>query len=498
MAEKEILDVVRDVVADGLLDEQGVETILAAARERSEKQPLTTKERSEIMSIVRDRMKGLTFNKLPLPLRVLSILLIVSGVLGIASAIMSLLPMINSGFLEEKLGEITTTTAVVIVLAAVCSFVSTVLSLLVGLRLVRGLRGAASALINVNIAITVVSLVCQLMLYGIGWHLVFGFVQIGVQSALSAYLNPSLTNESNLHAGLRKLDTEVHAEQGTLGLADPGEGYIRLDFFNLFWTFIVGSVIGLIVEIIFHMVVVEPGVYQDRAGLLWGPFSPIYGVGAVLMTIALNRFKDRNIVFIFVVCTIIGGGFEYFVSWFMEVAFGATAWDYSDQFLGDVFGGRTCLLFASMFGFLGTVWIKLLLPLFLRLFNLIPWKWRYSVTLVCAALMLVNCVMTLQALDNWGARKAGHVPTTGIEQFYAEHFNDEVMANRFQSMTIDPDKSVRASSQQDDASQATGDAGSSGSSSSSSASASASGSAAASGSASEASASGSSAASKQP
>ncbi len=444
MAEKDILELTREVVADGLLDEKGVETILAAARERSEKQPLTTKERTEIMKIVRNRTKGLTFSKLPAPLRILSILLIVSGLLGIVAAIVALLPMINSGFLEERLGQITTTTAVVIILAAVCSFVSTLLSFFVGLRLIKGLRGSASALINVNIAVTIISLVCEFMLYGAGWLLLFNFVQLAAQIALSAYLNPSLTNESNLQAGLRKLDTKVHAEQGTLGLADPGEGYIRLDFFNLFWTFMVGSVVGLIVEIIFHMVVVEPGVYQDRAGLLWGPFSPIYGVGAVLMTIALNRFKDRNIVFIFVVCTIIGGGFEYFVSWFMEVAFGASAWDYSNEFLGDLFGGRTCLLFASMFGFLGTVWIKLLLPIFLKLFNLIPWKWRYSVTLVCAAFMLVNCVMTLQALDNWGARKAGHVPTTGLEQFYAENFNDEYMANRFQSMTIDPNRSVRA------------------------------------------------------
>ena len=444
MAEKDIFDITREVVADGLLDEQDVETILTAARERSEERPLTTKERTEVMDIVTDRMKGLAFSKLPLPLRILSILLIVTGALGVIAAIIALFPLINSGFLEEMLGEITTTTAVVIALAAACSLVSTVLSLIVGLRLIKGRRGAASALINVNIAVTVVSLVCEFMLYGIDWYLLFNFAQIGAQVALSAYLNPSLANESNLQAGLRKLDTEVHAKRGTLGLADPGEGYIRLDFFNLFWTFIVGSVVGLIVEIIFHMVVVEPGIYQDRAGLLWGPFSPIYGVGAVLMTIALNRFKDRNIVLIFIVCTIIGGGFEYFVSWFMEVAFGATAWDYSDQFLGDLFGGRTCLLYASMFGVLGTAWIKLLLPVFLRLFNLIPWQWRYSVTLVCAAFMLVNSVMTLQALDNWGARKAGHIPTTGIEQFYAENFDDDYMANRFQSMTIDPDKSVRA------------------------------------------------------
>ena len=444
MAEKSIFDLTREVVADGLLDEQGVETILAAARKRSEKQPLTTKERTEVMDIVSDRMKGLSYAELPVPLRILSIVLIVTGLLGIGAMIVALFPMLHSGFLEAELGEVTATTAVVIALAAICSFVSAVLSFLVGLRLLKGKRGAASALINVNIAVTVVSLVCEFMLYGVGWLLLFNFVQLAAQVALSSYLNPSLANESNLHAGLRKLDTEIHAEQGTLGLADPGEGYIRLDFFNLFWTFMVGSVVGLIVEIIFHMVVVDPGVYEDRAGLLWGPFSPIYGIGAVLMTIALNRFKDRNIVFIFVVCTIIGGGFEYFVSWFMEVAFGATAWDYSNEFLGDLFGGRTCLLFASMFGLLGTVWIKLLLPVFLRLFNLIPWKWRYSVTSVCAVLMLVNCVMTLQALDNWGARKAGHVPTGEIEQFYAQNFDDAYMANRFQSMDIDPNRSVRA------------------------------------------------------
>ncbi len=443
MAEKDIFAATREVVTDGLLDEQDVKTILDAARERSEKQPLTTKERSEILRIVRERMKDLTFSKLPIPLRVLSIILIAAGLLSIGAAIVAVLPMIGNNALEELLKTITTTTAVVIILAAVCSTVSAVLSFVVGIRLLKGRRGAASALINTNIAVSIVSLLCEFMLYGIGWYLLFNFVAIAAQIALSSYLNPSLENETKLQSGLRELDTEVHAERGTLGLADPGKGYIRLDFFNLFWIFVVGCIVGIIVETIWHMVVVEPGVYQDRAGLLWGPFSPIYGVGGVLMTMALNRFKDCNIIIIFIVCTIIGGGFEYFVSWFMEVAFGAKAWDYSDQFLGDIFGGRTCLMFAAMFGLLGTVWIKLLLPGFLRLFQLIPWQWRYSVTLVCAILMLVNCVMTLQALDNWGARKAGHVPAPGIEQFYAENFDDDFMANRFQSMTIDPNKSVR-------------------------------------------------------
>ena len=73
--------------------------------------------------------------------------------------------------------------------------------------------------------------------------------------------------------------------------------------------------------------------YQDRAGLLFGPFSPIYGFGALLMTIALNRFHDKPVWVVFLVSAVIGGAFEYFTSWIMEFSFGIRAWDYSGTFL---------------------------------------------------------------------------------------------------------------------------------------------------------------------
>ena len=130
MTEKGILDVTRDVVADGFLDEQDVEAILAAARERSEEQPLTTKERAEIMSIVRGSMKGLAFSKLPMPLRILSILLIVTGALGIASGVVTILSIFDSNVLVEALEKVTATTAGVVVVAAICSFVSSSLLLI--------------------------------------------------------------------------------------------------------------------------------------------------------------------------------------------------------------------------------------------------------------------------------------------------------------------------------------------------------------------------------
>lgn len=305
----------------------------------------------------------------------------------------------------------------------------------------------AYGLIALNVAATVV----EIMLHGIGENLLSGLAQLIILVVIASTIDPTLIAERRLQRKLRDLETEEAAEAGTLGRAKGGRGFIELDFFNLFWVFVVCCFLGLAIETIYHMVFVEPGVYQDRAGMLFGPFSPIYGFGAVLMTIALNRFWRANPVVIFLVAAVIGGLFEAAVSWFMQVAFGAVAWDYSGATLFGLFpdpvaallDGRTSVRYMCMWGALGLVWIKFCLPWLLRLINLIPWQARYSVTAVCAALMLVNGVMTLQALECWYERESGIAPSSPIEEFYAEKFDDDYMANRFQSMTITPGSSAR-------------------------------------------------------
>lgn len=194
-------------------------------------------------------------------------------------------------------------------------------------------------------------------------------------------------------------------------------------------------------ESIFHVVVVDPGHWQDRAGLLYGPFSPIYGCGALIMTLCLNRFYKANFISIFLVAAVLGGAFEYVVSWWMQYTYGAVAWDYTGEFLS--IGGRTCGWAMGCWGLLGVVWIKLLLPVLLWLINKIPWNLRYAITLVCASLMAVDIVMTLQALDCWYERLAGNPIDTNLQRFYNQHYDNSFMENRFQSMSIDPSATVR-------------------------------------------------------
>mgnify|MGYP003267589834 FL=1 len=381
--------------------------------------------------------------RIPLPLKVFGMLCVVSG-----AAIASVLALVIVGMAlivrEGGLaGELSTATLVIFAAQTALMTVLAALFAVLGVRLLRDKRRGAAQLTEVMIVILILAALCDMMLGGLTLDLVPYGVVLVVLIALQSYVDPSLAEERELQRKLRDMETREQAEDGTLGRDETGKGFIALNFFNLFWIFVVCCVLGLAIETAYHFAVVDPGHYQDRAGLLFGPFSPIYGFGAVLMTVALNRFHDKNVVLIFFVSAVIGGAFEYLTSWFMQFAFGIVAWDYSGTFLS--IDGRTNGMFMAMWGVLGVVWIKLLLPWMLKIVNLIPWNWRYAVTTVCAALMIADGGLTLLALDCWYQREAGRAPDNAIEEFCADHFDNAYMTQRFQSMSIDPGNATRAS-----------------------------------------------------
>ena len=136
-----------------------------------------------------------------------------------------------------------------------------------------------------------------------------------------------------------------------------------------------------------------------------------------------------------------GGAFEYCTSWFMEAAFGITAWDYTGRWLS--IDGRTSGQFMFFWGLIGVVWVKWLLPRLLALINRIPWKVRYSLTAVCTVLMVIDIAFTLMALDCWYGRMAGQPQDSPVAMWFSERYSDAYMANRFQTMHIDPSKAGR-------------------------------------------------------
>lgn len=391
--------------------------------------------------------------KIPLIIKVYAVLCTLSGVGTLPSVAVFMWQVITAlinGNVAAKLGDNTLVAVGLIVAGIMLSAASAIILIVFGLDLIKDQRRNAARLSYVLIAFTVVELLVDVMLQGIGPFLLRPAVQLVILIALSATVDPTLRQELELQRRLQEMLDRDAAAEGMLGRDETGEGHIKLNYFNLFWVFFVCSVLGLILEEVWHMVVVDPGVYQDRAGMLFGPFSPIYGFGAVLMTMALNRFYKKNPLIIFLVSALIGGAFEVFVGWFMQTSFGVVSWSYSHIRLfgmpdpiAVLTGGRTCTPFACMWGLGGLIWIKVLLPRLLKLINMIPWKRRYSATVILTAVMLIDGVMTLQSLDYWYQRVNGTVRNIPVAQFYDKHFDNEYMENRFQSMTMSPKDATR-------------------------------------------------------
>ncbi len=391
--------------------------------------------------------------KIPLIIKVYAVLCTLSGVGTLPSVAVFMWQVITAlinGNVAAKLGDNTLVAVGLIVAGIMLSAASAIILIVFGLDLIKDQRRNAARLSYVLIAFTVVELLVDVMLQGIGPFLLRPAVQLVILIALSATVDPTLRQERELQRRLQEMLDRDAAAEGMLGRDETGEAYIKLNYFNLFWVFFVCSVLGLILEEVWHMVVVDPGVYQDRAGMLFGPFSPIYGFGAVLMTMALNRFYKKNPLIIFLVSALIGGAFEVFVGWFMQTSFGVVSWSYSHIRLfgmpdpiAVLTGGRTCTPFACMWGLGGLIWIKVLLPRLLKLINMIPWKRRYSATVILTAVMLIDGVMTLQSLDYWYQRVNGTVRNIPVAQFYDKHFDNEYMENRFQSMTMSPKDATR-------------------------------------------------------
>lgn len=374
--------------------------------------------------------------KIPWPLKIFGVWCIIAGVL-MALTCVAIGTLAALGYIDET-SKVQTLVLVVVGLAL--NLVLGVLYTIFGVRLLNNNRKHSAAIARTIMIALVVLLLVNLMTSGPAPEHISTVVEILVLIVLQAYLDPSLAEERRLRRALRKMDERSAEEERLEWLQRTGgKAPYKLNYFNIFWTFVVCSVLGLIIEDIFHVVVYHG--WEDRAGLLFGPFSPIYGFGAVLMTLALNGIRNKSPWLIFLCSAVIGGAFEYFTSWFMQFAFGITAWDYSGSFLS--IGGRTNGFFMMCWGILGVVWIKFLLPGIFKLIYKIPWNWRYSVTAVATALMLVDGVMTLQSLNCWYERESGQQPTTPVQQFYADHFDNAYMAHRFQTMTMNVDSATR-------------------------------------------------------
>jgi len=194
-------------------------------------------------------------------------------------------------------------------------------------------------------------------------------------------------------------------------------------FYKLTALFFIGAFLGDIAETVFMFI--KYGKIVSRSSVVYGPFSIVWGLGVVILSACLYRFRKRGVVSIFLVGTALGGTYEYACSVFTELVFGAIFWDYSK--IPFNLGGRINLLYCFFWGIVAILWLKFLYPILSNLIEKIPakaGKWMCNALIL---FMLFDVIVSAAALMRYQERQYEIEPSHAIEVFLDEHFPDERM-----------------------------------------------------------------------
>lgn len=212
--------------------------------------------------------------------------------------------------------------------------------------------------------------------------------------------------------------------------------HLRLGWYQIVMVFFIGSVLGLLLEEAWMFV--TAGVTESRVGLVWGPFSPLYGVGAVLLTLVTFKLRQMHAsgLVVFVVSMIVGGLLEQLTGWGMETFFGAVSWDYIAGGIPGAITKWVAVPFLFFWGILGYVWYKLIMPDLLWTLG-VPTTRRKAIFVTLLSIYLVaDIFMTIMCFERRAERDEGIPPANAFEAWIDENFNNNFMSEHFQNMVI--------------------------------------------------------------
>lgn len=206
-----------------------------------------------------------------------------------------------------------------------------------------------------------------------------------------------------------------------------------LNFYKLFWIFYIGCFAGVVVECVWC--IFKNGFFEYRTALILEPLNPVYGVGAVLISLCFVRMTGWKNIYIYIGSFIVGGLFEWLCSVFQELVFGTISWNYTPSTLG-ILGNRTSLIYCFFWGFLGVIWVRLIYPFLSRTIESIPKKTGKILTWVFVFIVSFDILFSAGASLRQKDRRNNIPPKNSIDVFYDTYFNDEVLKHFYHNITV--------------------------------------------------------------
>lgn len=162
----------------------------------------------------------------------------------------------------------------------------------------------------------------------------------------------------------------------------------KLDMFiKLFFIFFIGCIVGWIYEEIFYYV--TENIIENR-GFLYGPYLPVYGVGAVFIYLLLNKYKKKPYI-IFFGSIIVTGIVEYITGYLLFLIYQRRWWDYTGLFME--LDGYVCLRSVISFAIAALALIYMVVPFVEKFIN--KKKISLVLTIVISLVMIIDLIFTL-------------------------------------------------------------------------------------------------------
>ena len=156
--------------------------------------------------------------------------------------------------------------------------------------------------------------------------------------------------------------------------------------------FFIYSILGYLCEVAYCSI---PQHRFVNRGFLYGPYLPIYGFGAAIVTVIISPLRPYPPA-VFLLSMIMTSCLEYFSSWLLERLFSVKLWDYSKHRVN--INGRVCLLNSTLFGILGLVLEYLIDPPVMKLLSAVPAAVMHYAAVVIVAVMSADTALSVMKM----------------------------------------------------------------------------------------------------
>ena len=247
-----------------------------------------------------------------------------------------------------------------------------------------------------------------------------------------------------------------------------------LCFKKLFFIFVIGSIFGDYYERIINLVGYSWGgthwFWERRSGVIYGPFSVIYGAGAVLLILAFiwlprkilekrvtktnakeiaantkstKTAVEKNAAIdldttplswwqLLIAGGLLGGLAEYIFGVLQEVFTGTVSWNYSDHLLN--IGAKTSPFVMLIWGIICLLFVKYAYPFLSRLIEKIPQKIGNIIFWTLFIFLIIDIFLSFSAVLRMNLRRH-NVPTfTPYGQFLDTKYPDERIKKAYPNM----------------------------------------------------------------